>query len=309
MLMEECIQCSLCGSSNYKDYLVRGDLNLFLEGKFHLVQCLECGLVYLNPRPSRTELPLLYPDHYDQFNFAIHKHSFLSRLDHEYGLRKRCKAVLRYKKHGRLLDVGCATGDFLNAMRRYRGWEVYGVEINKSASEYARRQLGLMVETGTLEDVDFPEMYFDVVTLWHVLEHIYDPIDALKKIYRLLKPDGILIFTTPNLDSLDARLFGPFWIGYDLPRHFYVFSLRTIRALADKSGFRILDMRCLYGSYAAAASSIRFWMRAKYRNAKWLPRVERVLFSLSFRILAAPYFFIMDRLRLSSALTVTCVKS
>jgi|YNPNPStandDraft_1061719.scaffolds.fasta_scaffold56234_1 ubiquinone/menaquinone biosynthesis C-methylase UbiE len=304
----EYVHCNLCGSSHYKDYLVRGDLNLFLEGEFRLVQCLKCGLVYLNPRPSRSELPLLYPDHYDQFNFAIHKYSFLSRLDHEYGLRKRCKAVLRYRKFGRLLDVGCATGDFLNAMRQYQGWEVYGVEINESASEYARRQLGLMVKTGTLEDVDYPESYFDVVTLWHVLEHIYDPLSALKKIHRLLKPDGLLVFTTPNLESLDARLFGPFWIGYDLPRHLQVFSYRTMRTLTDKSGFRILDARCLYGSYAAAASSIRFWMRARYRDAKWLMMGERALFSLPLRILVAPYFFVMDKLRLSSALTVTCIK-
>ncbi len=302
------VRCVLCGSEHYKDYLVRGDLNLFLEGEFHLVQCLECGLVYLNPRPARNEIPTFYPNHYDQFNFAIHKSSFLTRMDRNYGLHKRCRAVLRYRRHGRLLDVGCATGDFLDAMRRYPGWEVYGVELNERASEYARRQLGLTVTTGTLEDADYPERYFDVVTLWHVLEHIYDPLGALRKIYRLLKSEGILIFTTPNLDSLDAHLYGAFWIGYDLPRHLQVFSYRTLRTLTDKSGFRILDIRCLYGSYAAAASSIRFWMRAKNRDAKWLKTVECFLFSLPIRVLASPYFFLMDRLRLSSALTVTCVK-
>ncbi|MGB9872409.1 MAG: class I SAM-dependent methyltransferase [Anaerolineae bacterium] len=305
----EIVNCTLCGSESWIAHLTRGDLNLFLEGEFSLVRCSECGLVYLNPRPTRSQVSLLYPIYYDQFNFNIHKRRFWASLDHNYGLLKRCKSVLRYKDQGRLLDVGCATGDFLDAMRKRPGWEVYGVEISESASEYARRYLGLAVKTGDLEDVDYPEHYFDVVTLWHVLEHLYDPLNALKKIHLWLKPDGILIFNTPNLDSLDARLFGPYWIGYDLPRHLQIFSPNTLRILTDKSGFRIVDMRCLYGSYAAAASSIRFWIRAKKRNAKGLKLVERILFSLPLRILASPCFFLMDRLRLSSALTVTCVKA
>lgn len=302
------MRCSLCGSEFYADHLIRGDLNLFLEGEFRLVRCLECGLVYLNPRPNRSELHLLYPNHYDQFNFNIHRRGVLSRLDHNYGLRKRCMAVLRYKRYGRLLDIGCATGDFLDAMRRYPGWEVYGVELSASASEYARENLGLAVKTGDFEEVDYPERYFDVVTLWHTLEHLYDPLAALKKIYLLLKPDGILIFSTPNLDSLDARLFGSYWIGYEIPRHLQLFSYSTLCILVNKSGFCISDMRCLYGSYAAAISSVRFWMRDKCRNGKWLKVAERALFSLPFRILASPYFYLMDRLRLSSAITVTCVK-
>ncbi|MEM4239244.1 MAG: class I SAM-dependent methyltransferase, partial [Nitrososphaerota archaeon] len=148
-----------------------------------------------------------------------------------------------------------------------------------------------------------------VVTLWHTLEHMYNPLDALKKIHLLLKPDGFLIFSTPNLDSLDARLFGQYWIGYELPRHLQVFSYHTLSMLVNKSGFVILDMRCLYGSYAAAASSIRFWMRGKYYNARWRKAMERVLFSLPLRVLASPYFFLIDKLRLSSAITVTCAKA
>lgn len=305
----EFVRCNLCGSDRYTIHLVRGDLNLFIEGEFHLVRCTDCGLVYLNPRPSLDEIASLYLDDYDQFNIAVQDEpSCLARLDRRYGLRKRCRAILRYKRRGRLLDVGCATGDFLDMMREYPGWEVYGVELSKSASEYARNRLGLAVKTGILEDVDFPERYFDVVTLWNVLEHLPDPLGACQKIHSLLRPEGLLIFDTPNLDSLDARLFGPYWIGYELPRHLYVFSYRTLRALSEKAGFRIVNMRCLYGSHAAAASSIRFWLRARKRDARWLESVELVLFGRMLRLLALPYFFWMDRLRLSNALTVTCVK-
>lgn len=303
----EFVKCNLCGSDHYKVHLVRGDLNLFLDGEFRLVQCLNCGLIYLNPRPTPDELTALYPDNYDQYNIAVcDEPSLCTRLDRRYGLHKRCRAIMRYKRQGRLLDVGCATGDFLDAMRSYPGWEVYGIELNEYASEYARTRLGLVVKTGTLDSVDFPEHWFDVVTLWNVLEHLPDPLSALKTTHRLLKPGGLLVLNTPNLDSLDARIFGPYWIGYELPRHLYVFSRRTLRALVEKAGFSILKTLCLYGSHAATMSSIRFWLRAKARNAKWREPLEHILFARAFRLMTLPIFFVIDRLQLSTALTIFC---
>lgn len=305
----EYVNCNLCGSDRYEVHLVRGDLNLFLGGEFRLVKCVGCGLVYLNPRPCVDELPLLYKDNYDQFTIAVSDEpSILTRLERYYGLYKRCRSILYYQRHGRLLDIGCATGDFLAAMSKHPGWELYGIEIAASASEYARSRLGLDVRTGTLEKVEFPEKWFDVVTLWNTIEHLSDPLGTLRKIHRLLKPQGLVVFSTPNLDSLDARLFGPYWIGYELPRHLYVFSRRTIRMLATKAGFSILKMRCLYGGYAAAMSSVRFWLRATARDARWRGWAERWLFTRPLRLVTLPFFFVSDRLGLSSGITVFCRK-
>jgi SAM-dependent methyltransferase len=218
---------------------------------------------------------------------------------------------MRYKPCGQLLDVGCATGDFLDVMRQYPGWEVCGVELSDYASRYAREQLGLDVRTGTLESAQFPEAVFDVVTLWDVIEHLPDPLGTLRQIHRLLRPGGLLVFNTPNLESLDARLFKAYWIGYELPRHLHVFSRRTLLTLIEIACFRLVDMRCFYGSHAAAMSSARFWLRAKLRNTRWHAWQERlvpVLFSRLLRLLTLPYFFLTDQLRLSSGLTVFCTK-
>ena len=305
----EYVNCNLCGSDKYEVHLIRGDLNLFLDGEFRLVKCAECGLVYLNPRPSVDEMLLLYTDDYDQFTIVVSDEpSILTRLERYYGLYKRCRSILHYQQYGRLLDIGCATGDFLAAMRKHPGWELYGIEPNMSASEYARSQLGLDVRTGTLDEVEFPEKWFDVVTLWNTIEHLSDPLGTLRKIHGLLKPQGIVVFSTPNLDSLDARLFGPYWIGYELPRHLYVFSRRTIRMLVTEAGFSILKIQCLYGSYAAAMSSVRFWLRAMAKDARWRGWAERLLFTRPLRLLTLPFFFVNDRLGLSSGITVFCRK-
>jgi 2-polyprenyl-3-methyl-5-hydroxy-6-metoxy-1,4-benzoquinol methylase len=304
----EPVNCNLCNCNDYKVYLTRKDLNLNIPGEFRLVQCNECGFVYLNPRPTSDSINSIYPDEYDQYTRSAKNDPFLNRLDRGYGLEKRVKAIIRHKKSGRLLDLGCATGNFLEMMRDHPGWEVYGVEPNATASDYARNQLGLNVKTGFLEQVDHPDNYFDVITLWNVLEHLADPLSALKRIYELLKPDGILIFNTPNLDSLDAHLFGPYWIGFELPRHFCVFSSHSIIDILEKSGFKIKEMRCIVGEHAAFMSSIRFWLRAQHLEPSLRAYIEAFLFSRFIRVLTIPYFYFSDRMKISTAPTVTCVK-
>jgi 2-polyprenyl-3-methyl-5-hydroxy-6-metoxy-1,4-benzoquinol methylase len=305
----EYVVCNLCGSDRSHPFLQREDLSLGLGGMFRLCQCDECGLVYLNPRPTREEIIRYYPEEYDQFNPAmVNEPSFISRWDRHYGLRKRCRAILDFKSSGRLLDIGCATGDFIHAMQRYHGWEVYGVEISPFAAQYAREHLGLEVVTGTVEEAQWPAAFFDVVTLWNVFEHLFDPWGSLRGIHRVLKDDGLLTINTPNLDSFDAKLFGRYWIGFELPRHLYVFSENTLTQLLTDTGFRVVKRRCLYGSHAALASSFRFWVRANIHNPTLRQIMEELLFLRIVRLLAAPYFFIMDRLLNSTAVTVFCKK-
>lgn len=303
----EWVRCNQCGAEAWDLHLRRGDLNLFLEGEFQLVRCRTCDLVYLNPRPPVAQLGELYRDDYDQYTVAVTAlRSRLARWDREYGLRKRCRAVLRFVPQGRLLDVGCATGDFLWAMRRYPGWEVAGVELNAAAAEYARAELQLDVRSGTLETANFPAASFDAVTMWDVIEHVPDPAATLAEAARLLRPGGLLVINTPNLASLDARLFGPYWIGYELPRHLYVFSRATLQAQTARAGFTTVDFRNLYGSHSWAMSSVRFWLRARLPGSRLRPWLERAVLSLPVRALALPYFTVMDQLRLSSGMTVTC---
>ncbi|RLC90966.1 MAG: class I SAM-dependent methyltransferase [Chloroflexi bacterium] len=139
-----------------------------------------------------------------------------------------------------LLDVGCHTGVFVEIAARH-GWDAWGVELSRWAVEQAQAQ-GLHVVQGTLETADLPEAHFDVVTMWDVIEHLTDPHRALRQAYRLLKPGGLAVVHTIDIDSLFARLMGARW-PWLMEMHIYYFSRRTLRAMLEKCGFQVLSDR------------------------------------------------------------------
>lgn len=307
----EKIVCNLCGSNNYKQFLIREDLNLFIEGQFQLVQCTKCGLVYQNPRPTPAEIFKYYSDNYNQYNIAVEdEKNILVKLGRCYGLQKRAKVIQQQKKNGKLLDIGCATGDFIVSMQKNHGWQVSGVEPNQRAANYIRDRFEIKVYNSFQNEPSLDDHSFDVVTLWNVIEHLPNPSEALENINRLMTQDGLLVISTPNLNSLNAALFGKYWIGYELPRHLYIFSLETLSPLLAKTGFKVIKTLCLYGEHAAVASSIRFLLRAKHPRRQWSKTVEKLLFSYPVRILFAPYFFITARLLgHCSAPTILAIKN
>jgi len=300
----EPVVCNLCGSNEYDPYLERMDLYTSLPGVFKMVRCRNCGLIYENPRPTANSWDAIYPPSYGQYNPSAQTQKLLSRLSRIYGLRKRARFIQRYKKSGSLLDVGCATGDFLEVMANQPGWKVAGIEPHPEASAYAR-SLGLDVQTGTLDDLKSDDLRFDVITMWHVIEHLFDPTASLEIINQHLQPGGIVILTTPNLDSLDARLFGRFWTGFELPRHLFLFSTQSMRDLLERTGFQMKDMHCFYGTHAAFMSSVRFWLR---RNGKRRERLENAFFTLPARIAFAPFFYLSDLFKWSSPVTFVGMK-
>jgi SAM-dependent methyltransferase len=298
------VDCPLCDIDRAEAVTEVQDRLLGVEGQFALVKCPECGLLYLNPQPTMDEIARYYPAEYDSFVYPNQGHmSWLRRASIDYGLRKRRRAVTRYKKAGRLLEVGCATGIFLNAMRETGPWDVYGVDISEPAIRYARDVFGLNVFRGQLEEARFPDNHFDVVVLWDVLEHLPNPKSALLEIRRVLADDGWLVFRVPNLDSLDAKLFGPYWAGLDAPRHFTVFSEATLRRLLDVTGFTLARTACISGTYPTFVLSMRFWARDHLSPLAqvWL---RRVLESAVVRLLVSPFFLIVDKLKKSSVVTV-----
>jgi len=148
------------------------------------------------------------------------------------------------KGAGRLLDVGCGTGEFLEAVRR-GGWQVEGVERDENASAWARESLGIPVETGSVDTLQTTSGLFDVITLWHVLEHLYDPGAAVRKIRDLLANDGYVLIALPNVGGLDSRVYGANWIALDTPRHVNHFSPTTLTRLLTEAGFVPLARRQL----------------------------------------------------------------
>lgn len=295
----EKVTCNLCGSNQYTVHLVRGDLNTFLPGMFQLVKCSNCGLVYQNPRPTLSSWTEIYPLHYDQYQ-SNQTRPTLQKILNEYGQNKKLKAIRKFCDGGNICDIGCSTGDFLATVQNHPEWVAFGVEPNRAASNIAHSR-GLHVTTRYFEANAFPDIQFNVVTMWNVIEHLSDPLSTLKEIYRRLTPGGFLIFTTPNLDSIDQKIFKEYWIGYELPRHFYVFSTKTVGMLLAKTGFKLVNSRCFFGSFALTMSSARFYFRAKY--PRFAPIVEKVIFSNLFHFITAPLFWLMDRLKISSPIT------
>lgn len=274
---------------------------------FRIMRCSKCGLLFVSPRPTLTEMAHYYPfEKYQPFDVAIADKPWLHRRRLSYIQNKRCRFIERAKTGGRLLDVGCATGNFLVQIRKRGDWEVYGVDVNGRAIEYAQQRFNLDVFHGVLEEARYPSDFFDVVTLWSVLEHLHDPLETLREVERILCPDGMLGFTIPFGDSLDAHLFGLHWALLDPPRHLYTFTRTTLEELLTRAGFEILRVRCLTAGYLSLWRSIRSCVRN--RKSVSDGAVQRILFrfipSPLFRVLSFPYVWTTERIGRGATISV-----
>ena len=292
--MEE-TNCNLCGANDTELVYVEKDRLMKLPGSFRLVRCRQCGLLYINPRPTLEEIGIYYPEQYGPYKVTReNQQSWIARVDHSYGYWKRARLVDgAYPQGGRILDVGCATGEFLDMMDRMGRWEVHGVETSPAATRYARECHGLDVCNGELAEAGYPDSYFDVITIWDVLEHVHDPTGTLAEMNRILKPQGLAIIRVPNASTWDARLFGPYWVGLDAPRHLYIFSLETLAAFLQNAGFEVRQMRSVMLGYLPFALSVQFWLDDKLPDG-WLRRaLLAVNHSWLPRLLTRPFFTLM----------------
>ena len=237
------------------------DRLLGIPGVFSWYECSQCGLLFLSPQPDEEEIQQYYPDEYIPFQTAIQdERSWLRRTDRRYGLYKRCRAIQRLtSKPGRILDVGCATGIFLDGMQQ-RGWEANGVEPSSFAAEYARRRFGLEVHLGYLEDARFPDGYFDVITFWDVIEHVPSPMLMLAEVERILKPGGWLVLSLPNPGAWDRRWFNEYWAGWDIPRHFHLFSIQVLQRYLERQNLHLERIRNFTGTYGTYLIDLQLWL-------------------------------------------------
>jgi 2-polyprenyl-3-methyl-5-hydroxy-6-metoxy-1,4-benzoquinol methylase len=257
------VPCPLCGADSGAPFLEAAD-PLPASGTglvFAVVRCDHCGLAYTNPRPTEQAISRFYPDDYRPHRAARRPraHRRVNRLVGRL-LGRPCeerRGALPWPGAGRLLDFGCGGGSFLRTMAE-RGWQVTGLDASAAAVEQIREQFGLPALVGTLPHPDLRPGSFDVVTMWHSLEHVHAPLAVLREAYRLLVPGGKLIVATPNVASLPFRIFGPAWFGLDLPRHLTHFAPHTLRAVLHSAGFRAGRVRQLRHSE---------WLRASARLA------------------------------------------
>lgn len=245
----EHVCCNLCGA---EDGAVRypstigegqdGDWRAFRcthcgYGRHHtIVQCQRCGLVYTDPRPERRDILETYQAVEDPLYLEEREGRVLTFEHH----LKPLEHLTGPPDHRPLLDVGCYTGVFVEIAARH-GWDAWGVEPSRWAVEQAQAQ-GLHVVQGTLDTAGLPEEYFDVVTMWDVIEHVTDPSGTLRRVHRLLKPGGLMVVHTIDIESPFARLMGARW-PWLMEMHIYYFSRGTLRAMLKQCGFQVLSDR------------------------------------------------------------------
>ena len=250
---------------------------------FAIVACQGCDLRFLNPQPSEAELDALYGESY----FASHdsrRHGYDGYAADAENWRRTFRDRLRHlpAERGRLLDVGAATGFFVEQARA-AGWDATGVEPSEWAAAHAREQLGLDVRTGTLDRVRYPDGAFDVVTMWEVIEHVRDPRAVLAEVRRILGPRGTLVLSTPDCRSAAARLAGRRWLGWrKVPEHLWFFDRVNLDRLLVQAGFRPVRHRypalTVSAGFAverlAAVLGLPAWVRAPARLARRSIRVN-----------------------------------
>lgn len=219
----EYVCCNLCESDDTATLYERPDLKL--------VRCRRCDLNYLNPRQKQQDLQKKYSHDYSAGYIAKEKSK-----------RKRAKKIirniLRHKTTGNFLDIGCSAGFILNEARA-RGFETYGVDISPLGLNYAKDILKLKVYEGDLENSKFPEKFFDVITLYNLIEHIPDPLKLLKEIARVSKKGALIEIWTPDIGHWRAKLRKERWNNI-FPEHLYYFTKPTLCKMLEKSGLALL---------------------------------------------------------------------
>ena len=253
------VKCNLCGSTSYsvlyktysgdvaseeKDYRITDHIaNMPLR----IVRCEHCGLIYANPRPAVRSLISTYSRMVDEVY-----------VEEEEGRRLSAQSILemlkKFKKKGRLLDVGCATG-FLMDEARKAGWEVSGIELSEWAVGYAKKTLHIdTIFRGVLKNAGYPDNHFDAVIMKDSIEHLTDPKSTLVEIRRVLKSDGIICVNTPNIGSFIGRILKARWWGVK-QSHLYYFSRKTLYAMLGSAGFNPIKTKSHVRTF-----TLKYWL-------------------------------------------------
>lgn len=231
-------RCGYCGAPSVRALYP----TTTTDGVHYAVQrCDDCAAVSLSPRPTAEVLARAYDDHY--YGEGEEKFDAGPERIVEWCRKLRAGRVARLvPPGGKVLDIGCGNGRFLHHLIR-RGFEGHGTELPGKAAERAARVPGLHLKTGAVTGDDYPPNTFDAVTLWHVFEHLTEPVFTLRTIARILKPTGVLFLSLPNIESWQARLFRGHWFHLDPPRHLFLISPRRLAASAGELGFRCIRRR------------------------------------------------------------------
>jgi SAM-dependent methyltransferase len=253
------VPCLYCGSSDSelvdsaRDYLTDNTLS------FHVVQCRDCGLAYTSPRPVFADLlKYFYPEEY----VCYEEISPLGHWRERQKYRARMKVLDPFiPKKGRILDIGCGRGEFLSHLKKLTDWELFACEPKQEITEKVSSR-GIAVQNMEVIEAGFAPNFFNAITMSHTLEHVPDPMNTLREIYRILEPGGIFLSEQPDFGSSMRKIFRGDWWGYHLPRHLTHFDFSTLTRSLKNVGFEIKYIRSCIRP-ACSPWSFQIWLERR----------------------------------------------
>jgi 2-polyprenyl-3-methyl-5-hydroxy-6-metoxy-1,4-benzoquinol methylase len=260
--------CPACDSTSLNPVFTTKDFSVSGES-FAVWECGDCTLRFTQDAPGSSSIGRYYKSE----NYISHTNTsegFINRLYQlvrKRTLRQKRKLICEItgRKTGTLLDVGSGTGAFVNEMKQ-NGWTVIGLEPDEDARKVAKESFAC--ELKSAEELFALSESFDVITLWHVLEHVHDLHNYLQQFKKLLRPDGRLVIAVPNYTSFDASVYKKYWAAYDVPRHLYHFSPLSMKLLSDKNEMRVVKYRPMwFDSFYVSFLSSKY--KSKLGNTNW----------------------------------------
>lgn len=234
-MYEKLEACPSCNFNQFTNFLICSD-HVVSGESFALVKCNQCSLVFTNPRPNEHSLPSFYES--DQYiSHTSKSNSFINviyKIVRHYTTYKKIQLIQSYKKQGSIIDFGCGTGHFISSMNK-KEWKIVGFEPNEKA-----RKLAISQGINVFEKIEELPYKVDVITAWHVIEHVSQLNHTLQQLGALLNNSGVMFIAVPNIECYDAEIYKSDWAAYDVPRHLYHFSQHSFTQLAKSHKLKIV---------------------------------------------------------------------
>ncbi len=236
-MLEKVNNCPVCGHDKFENYLICQD-HFYTKESFAIMRCNQCSLLLTNPRPAKSRLIQYYKSdaYISHSDKAINLTQHIYKIVRNYTLKQKLKLINSLSDQKEILDIGCGTGDFLLHCKKNE-WNVHGCEPDTAAREMAEDKIKIDLFK-SIEDVRKLNR-IPVITLWHVLEHLPNINETIEIIHSILPTNGNLIVAVPNQESYDQQIYKEHWAAYDVPRHLYHFTQKTIGQLFIKHKLKI----------------------------------------------------------------------